>query len=69
MKERRNFPPYSWRVGRKRANFVRALRVTRESSSFRVGSALVAAARNPSQAWKLPSQLWQVFLSRGTNKG
>ena len=45
-----------------------SLRVTRESSTFRVGSALVAAARNPSHAWRLPSQLWQIFKSRGTNR-
>ena len=39
------------------------LHATRSSTSFRVGSALVQAAKRPSTLWKLPLQLWRLYRS------
>ena len=39
------------------------LQATRSSTSFRVGSALVQAAKRPSTLWKLPLQLLRLYRS------
>ena len=39
------------------------LQATRSSTSFRVGSALVQAAKRPFTLWKLPFQLWRLYRS------
>ena len=43
-----------------------SLEVTRSSTSFRVGSAIVDAARKPLSLWKLPFQLLRLYRSKST---
>lgn len=43
-----------------------SLQVTRSSTSFRVGSAIVDAARKPFTSWKLPFQLLRLYRSKST---
>ena len=42
------------------------LQATRSSTSFRVGNALVHAAKQPSTLWKLPFQLLRLYRSAST---
>ena len=43
-----------------------SLEVTRSSTSFLVGSAIVDAARKPLTSWKLPFQLLRLYRSKST---
>ena len=43
-----------------------SLEVTRSSTSFRVGSAIVDAARKPLTSWRLPFQLLRLYRSKST---
>ena len=43
-----------------------SLEVTRSSTSFLVGSAIVDAARKPHTSWRLPFQLLRLFRSKST---
>ena len=42
------------------------IQATRASVAFRAGSALVAAFKNPLQAWRLPGQMWRIYKSSGS---